>query len=153
MYVYLAAAAVVGACAVIYSIPAAIYALWKRFWVVTDGVIITAEFKRSRDSDNRLATHFCVKYIYRVDGVDYVGADSIKADVPYYEERETREMLTREYAPGHEIEVYYPSGLPQISAARRNDGDFRKAVFVGTVGTFLMIVAYYAWLAMSDPIR
>ena len=62
MMLYVAATVVVGTLAVIYSIPTAIYAFWKRFWVVTDGVIITAEVKHSKDSDNRLVTHYSVRY-------------------------------------------------------------------------------------------
>ena len=124
-------------------IPVILFSLWKRYWVATEGVITKTEIKYSNDRRRNLLTDYCIQYSFLVGKNRYFGADTIRVEVPYYEEKDKMEQLRNDYAVGTAIEIFHSSQVAEINSARREVAGLYELIFSGTVMIFGAIVFYY----------
>src|SRR5262249_52745311 len=121
-------------------VPMCVLAVQKRFWLETEGKVVTVNIQSVNDPDGRRVPNYVLLYEYRISGVQFFGTDRIPIDVPYHREDDFIKDLLARFTPGERIRVYYSKRNPASSSARRDVVGLQKALTMVGIGVIAVIV-------------
>lgn len=135
--------------AVIPAVLASFLALWKQFWISTEGRITSVDIHKKTNAEGKRVRHYTINYSYRIDDRLYHGSDSFAMDVPYYEEGPMFQQLAADFGPGDSITVFYPESVPDLGSARREVEGFGQLLLMTIVAVGMVVLGYFYFVART----